>query len=236
MKLKSLNENTISRLRTALYGLNNHGDAAAVWYNPSLDKVFISVGDWADYDRWVDAVRPIVPNIETAKEAGPGNNGWVVVRDYARIKDSFRPMTPERRLELGIDRPVVEGVVTADRANIVGVVNKIASKIARAARVIFGSDREIARLINFREPQVELTDDDGTPAVVTLRIGGRTPETLSVTVYGDGDGELKLEMSERLSRLLGVSRYSSASSVEAIDVRLSKMMSIIKRKLSHRNV
>jgi len=124
-----------------------------------------------------------------------------------------------------------EGVVAAARGDIINIVNDLASKITRSAKVIFGGDRRMAALLNFIEPQVEFSDEEDQPAVVMLRLGGRTPETVSVTVFGDGGGEIKLEMSERLSRLLSLPRHATLSSLEDVNQKLSEVAAIIKDKL-----
>jgi len=117
MKLRLLCENVgmVPRLRAKLYGMADGGDAAIFWWNPTQQRAFISVGDWASPKRWVQAIAPLVGrrNIETTHEGGPGygmheggQGAWIVVRDYRRIKDNFG-MTPERRLEIGMDQPVM---------------------------------------------------------------------------------------------------------------------------------
>ncbi len=232
MKLRLLTEDTgmVSRLRAALRGMQDDGDSAHVWWNDEQQLAFISVGDWADNLRWVKAIEPIVgkDNIETTFEGGPdgAEPGWVVVRDTQRIRDSFRPMTPERRAEIGL----TEGVVSAARGDILNVVNDIAGNVARAAQAIFG-DRELVGVVKFAKPQVEYTNAEGDPAIVTLRIGGGSPETMSITVFGDGDGEIKLEMSERLARLLRMGRHETASSVDEVSEQLGEVVAAIKQGL-----
>lgn len=231
MKLRLLTEDTgmVSKLRAALRGMEDDGDAAQIWWNDEQHLALISVGDWADNLRWVKAIEPIVgvDNIETAFEGGPdgAEKGWVVVRDYERIQDR-RGMSPERRSEVGLS----EGVVSAARGDILGVVNDLARYVASAARAIF-NDRQLAGVVKFAKPQVEYTNEEDDPAIVTLRIGGGSPETMSITIFGDGDGEIKLEMSERLSRLLRVRRHDTASSVEEVSKKLSGIVAAIKQGL-----
>jgi hypothetical protein len=222
----------VARLRAALHGMQDGGDSAIVWVSDDGRRVFISVGDWASPNKWVDAVTPLVgrDNIETTHEGGPDGGGWVIVRDYHRIKDNFS-MTPERRLEVGLDYPVVEGMVAVDRKDITTIINKLAGRINRSAVVMFGRDRGLARSIGLSEPVVEYADDESQPAVVTVRLGGRAAESLAVMVHGDGKGEIKLEMSERLSRLLGLPRYAALSSLEEVQRAFGVVVATIRRKL-----
>lgn len=357
-------DDTVTHLRSALYGIDGGGDSAIVWYNPDRRQAFVSVGDWASPERWVRAITPVVDDVETTHEGGPDGDGWLVVRDYHRIKDSFG-MTPERRLEVGLDRPVVEaiirskllhesdyfdhstfsigddefvvnktakwaaqthktsrvsvrrlvrelfacgddcfdepvgssgwkdranqasldypilivrdgsslrvgdgnhrlwlayksgrryinayivdaddipdecmvnavqseGVVAAARGQITTVVNDIAGRVARSAEEIFGNDRVLKSVLNFDRPQVEFADEEDEPAVVLLRLGARTPETISVTVFGDGGGEIKLEMSERLAGLLELPQHAVLSSSKEAAQKLVEVAAIMRRKL-----
>lgn len=241
MKLQLLTEDisVIPRIRSAIKGVKAD-DQAVIWYNPQEAAAFVSVGDWADPTPWIEAVATVVgkDNIECESESGPSGPGWVLVRDYHRIKDNFGTMTPQRRLELGLDdepvsEMVSEGVVAAARGDILTTINDIAGKVARSAQAIFG-DRSLVGAIGFHKPQVEYTDSEDDPAVVMLRLGGRTPETVAVTIYGDGVGETKLEMSERLSRLLGVPRHCIVSSLREVDAKLGEIVAVIKQKLGRR--
>lgn len=112
-------------------------------------------------------------------------------------------------------RVTSEGVVAAARGDILNIVNELAGKVARVLNLALRNDPDLSE-VKVSDANVEFANTEDQPAIVTVRIGGRTPESLAVTVYGDGDGELKMEMSERLSRLLKIPRTMSLSSLDEV--------------------
>lgn len=111
--------------------------------------------------------------------------------------------------------------VAAAREDIVASINAIAGKIRRSMTVIFND-------VKSSRPKIEASRSDDEPAVVTVSIGG---ETIAARVFGDAGGEIKLEMSQRLSDVLGLPVRTKASTVEQVDVKLGQVASLIAQRL-----
>lgn len=123
----------------------------------------------------------------------------------------------------------IEGVVAAARGDILNIVNRLASRIAHAADVVF-EDPDLQRIVNYTGAKAEFASSEENPAVVNIALGQRTPEHVAVTVYGDGGGEIKLEISARLSSLLPYPRTSTFSSLDEVVRGLSEIAVLIRDK------
>ena len=121
-----------------------------------------------------------------------------------------------------------EGMVAAARGDILNIVNDLAGRIARATQVIF-NEPVLRRVV--RRPSVEYTTSEDDPAIVTLHLGHNNSETITISVFGDGEGEIKYEMSERLSKLLSLPPKASLSSLREVDKNLSEVAVAITQRL-----
>jgi hypothetical protein len=105
MKLASIGrQGVVSDLRRVLDAVDAklgkaQSDAVQVWWHPVSKTVFLSCGDWASPEPWLEAISevPGVQNIDDDRECEMGN-GWIKVRDTRRLGD--RELSPERQAEI----------------------------------------------------------------------------------------------------------------------------------------
>lgn len=234
MRLRLIKESMIQKLRDALKDVRHDGqrDAIQVWWHPRLKKVFMSGGDWVDsgvVKDWVDAVKNVVrtDKVDYEPESGPSGTGWEQVRDTRRLRDTFAGMSQDRRDMVG------EGVVAAARGDIIEIVNGLASRIAHTAELVLHRDRRIAYLLGISRPEAEFSEEEDAPAVITFTIGKSEPQAVSIIIYGDGGGEIKFEMTDKLSKLLNIARMSALSSEEEVNRKLGILMASISDRVRH---
>ena len=131
--------------------------------------------------------------------------------------------------------PYSEGVVAQARGTVLSVINDLASRLANVAEHTFGRDGHLGLLLTRRRPNVVFADQEDEPATITLLFGRpgtpSGPQALTLQVYGDGAGEIKVEMAQKLALLLNLPRRLVVNSEEEAVTKLGQIAGTMAERL-----
>jgi hypothetical protein len=103
--------------------------------------------------------------------------------------------------------------------------------LANIAERVFGRDGHLALLLASDRPRVDFSEAEDEPATITMLFGRAAPQALTMEVYGDGAGEIKLEMAQELATLLHLPHRLSLNSEEEAATKLGQIAGTMSERL-----